>query len=119
MLKLQVIGNLGADAEIKGNNGNEFLKFRVANTRKFVDSDGVMHEDTTWVNCAMRVPSQKLLAYLVKGQKIYVEGFPSFRTFKATREGKTAYFVSVDLNVTQIELCGTSKERELKPDEPF
>lgn len=120
MLKLQVIGNLGANAEIKGSNGKEFITFRVADTKKFVDDDGVIHEQTNWINCAMNVPSQKFLTYLIKGTKVFVEGRPSFRTFKATRDGRTDYYVSVDLSVTNIELCGgTKKEENLKPNEPF
>ena len=34
MIKLQVIGNLGADAEIKSIAGREYISFRVANTKK-------------------------------------------------------------------------------------
>ena len=30
MLKAQVIGNLGADAEVKSSNGKQFVSFRVA-----------------------------------------------------------------------------------------
>ena len=37
MIKLEIIGNLGADAEIKQYNGNKFVSFRVAHTDKWVD----------------------------------------------------------------------------------
>ena len=35
MLKVELIGNLGADVEIKESNGSKFATFRVANTEKF------------------------------------------------------------------------------------
>ena len=34
MLKIEVIGNLGAAAEVKSNNGENFVTFRVASTNK-------------------------------------------------------------------------------------
>ena len=35
MIKLEIIGNLGADAEVKVYNGNKFVTFRVAHTDKW------------------------------------------------------------------------------------
>lgn len=115
MLKLQVIGNLGADAEFKSSNGKEFLTFRVADTRKYADADGVVTEVTTWVGCIMDKPSGSLAKFLTKGTKVYVEGLPRFRTYKATKNGTTDYFVSVDLSVNFIQLCGGTSDDKDKP----
>ena len=37
MIRLEIVGNLGADAEIKDYNGNKFVSFRVAHSEKWVD----------------------------------------------------------------------------------
>ena len=51
MFKCEVIGNLGADAQIKGENGKQFIAFNVAHTDKWTDEAGQQHEETTWVQC--------------------------------------------------------------------
>ena len=35
MFKVEVIGNLGADAQVKDANGTKFITFRVAHTEKW------------------------------------------------------------------------------------
>lgn len=112
MIKLQVIGNLGADAEIKSIAGREYISFRVANTKKRTDKDGVIHDDTIWVSCLMPNYSVTLAKYLTKGTKVYVEGEPRFRTYKATKDNVTGYFVSIDLMVSTLELCGDNKQKQ-------
>lgn len=52
MIKLEIVGNLGADAEIKDYNGNKFVSFRVAHSEKWVDRQtGTITTQTTWVSC--------------------------------------------------------------------
>ena len=51
MLQSTLIGHLGADAECKNANGKEFVTFRVANTDRWTDDAGQVHESTTWVDC--------------------------------------------------------------------
>jgi len=46
MMKLEVIGNLGANAERKSQNGRAFVQFNVAHSEKFV-INGVPTEKTT------------------------------------------------------------------------
>ena len=40
MLKAFIIGNLGADAEVKNSNGRDFVTFRVAHSFNSTDSNG-------------------------------------------------------------------------------
>ena len=46
MFKIQIIGNLGADASVINSNGNEYVSFRVAHSEKFKKSDGSDIETT-------------------------------------------------------------------------
>lgn len=109
MQKLIVIGNLGVDAEVKNANGKEFISFKVADTSKFTDQKGNVSETTTWINCAMTGDKDtKVLPFLKKGVKIYVEGRPSYRLYSS--EKQRCMLVSVDLHVTSVELCGGSSD---------
>lgn len=109
MQKLFVIGNLGVDAEVKNSNGKEFISFKVADTSRFTDQKGNVSETTTWINCAMTGDKDtKVLPFLKKGVKVYVEGKPSYRLYSS--EKQRCMLVSVDLHVTSVELCGGSSD---------
>lgn len=109
MQKLFVIGNLGVDAEVKNANGKEFISFKVADTSKFTDQKGNVSETTTWINCAMTGDKDtKVLPFLKKGVKVFVEGRPSYRLYSS--EKQRCMLVSVDLHVTSVELCGGSSD---------
>ena len=74
MLKMQIIGHCGADAEIKSSNGKEFMKVSVASTEKRGDK-----EVTTWVDIISGLT--KLQPHLTKGKQIYASGTPSFSSY--------------------------------------
>ena len=40
MFKVEMIGNLGADCEVKDSNGSKFVTFRLAHTEKYKQQDG-------------------------------------------------------------------------------
>lgn len=103
MLQFSVIGNLGADAELHVENGNEFLTFKVAHTDRF-KQDGRDVETTTWVSCVMNGRGDKLRQYLTKGQKVYVCGDGSVRTFHSAKMRQL--MAGCNLFVRQIELVG-------------
>ena len=99
MLKLQIIGNLGADAERKTTNGRDFVTFRVAHT--FKAGDG--REETTWVSCAMNGDGGKVLQYLKKGTKVFVSGRPRLRVYSSPKTHQME--AGIDLSVESVELC--------------
>ena len=99
MLILQVIGNLGADAERRETNGRTFVSFRVAHSEKRNDV-----ERTTWVSCVLNGDGGLLAQYLVKGTKVFVSGRVSLKTFSSPKTHQIE--AGLDLNVDRIELCG-------------
>ena len=101
MLKVTVIGNLGKDAEYKEFNGNKFIAFNVAATKRYKDASGNTNTKTTWVSCLKRGESN-VIGYLKKGAQVYVEGELSVRTY-STQQGIQA---GVDCLVDKIELLG-------------
>ena len=76
MIKLQIVGNLGADCIQKEVNGKNVINFSVAHTEKFKDSTGTQRERTTWVECAYWTDRTAIAPYLKKGQLVFAEGSP-------------------------------------------
>lgn len=103
MLQFQVIGNLGADAELHVENGNEFLTFKVAHTERYSQGDNQV-ETTTWVSCVLNGRADKLRQYLTKGQKVFVCGDGSVRTYHSAKMQRLV--AGCNLFVRQIELVG-------------
>lgn len=108
MIKMQIIGNIGKDAEAKDFNGKQFLCFSVAHTEK--DKEG--NAKTTWVSCAKAVPAggTKLGAFLKKGVKVYVEGTPSVRTYQP--QGGGAMQAVINLNVQDVQFIGGDAKQD-------
>ena len=105
MLKVTVIGNIGKDAEYKEFNGNKFIAFNVAATKRYRDAQGNSHTKTTWVSCLKRGESN-VIDYLKKGAQVYVEGEFSVRTY-STQQGIQA---GVDCLVDKLELLGSKPQ---------
>lgn len=103
MLQSTLIGHLGADAECKNANGKEFVTFRVANTDRWTDDAGQVHESTTWVDCVIN-GKPKVFDYLKKGQMIYVTGSVSLRVYSSAVE--KCMKAGLTINVQRIELLG-------------
>ena len=111
MIKMEIIGNLGADAEVKVYNGNKFVSFRVAHSDKWVDQQtGVISTQTTWVSCSLNGDGGGLTPYLKKGTKVFLRGTPNFVTYSSPKTHK--FETGVNLFVREIELCGGQQEQE-------
>lgn len=104
MIRISMIGNLAADAEVKNANGKQYLVFRLADTRKWKDAQGQQHEETQWASCIMNADSVNILPYLRKGTKVYIEGNPSIEIYSSPKlRAMTARY---NINVQHVELCG-------------
>ena len=111
MIKMEIIGNLGADAEVKVYNGSKFVSFRVAHTDKWVDQQsGVISTQTTWVSCSLNGDGGGLTPYLKKGTKVFVRGTPNFVVYSSPKTHKME--TGVNLFVREVELCGGHQEQE-------
>lgn len=95
MIQLNILGNLGADAERKELNGKVYIGMRVASTRK-----RNQQEVTTWVS-VLAGYNERLLPYLVKGQSVFVSGEGDISTYQK-RDGGTGVDVSLFANVLQL-----------------
>ncbi len=98
--KVILIGNLGADPEVKGfQNGGKIANLRIATSENWKDrATGERKERTEWHNVVIQ--SEGLVGvverYLRKGSKIYIEG--QLRTRKwQDRDGNDRYTTEVSV----------------------
>ena len=110
MLKIEVIGNLGAAAEVKSNNGEKFVTFRVASTNKYTNKQtGEITEDTTWVSCIWRGEHPRVTPLLTQGTKVFVRGDAALKIFIGHDGNKHA---GLNLRVQELELCGSKPQAD-------
>lgn len=82
--KVQLIGNLGAEPEIKETqNGKKLAKLRIATNETYRNSDGEIVKETQWHDIVawgkLAEISEK---YLNKGQEVCIEGKLSNRNYE-------------------------------------
>ncbi len=104
--KVQIIGNLGADPEMRYTaNGVAVVNFSVATNRKYTTNAGEDREEVEW----FRVVAWERLAeicsqYLTKGRSIYVEGRMQTRSWEDSQSGETKYMT--ELIAQQVQFLG-------------
>ncbi len=95
--KVILIGNLGADPEIRYTaNGTAVADLNIATTESYVDRDGNRQEQTEW----HRVVAWRKLAeicgqYLSKGRQVYIEG--RLRTTSYEKDGIKRYTTKIEV----------------------
>jgi single-strand DNA-binding protein len=104
MIKLQVIGNLGKDAQVNNVNGKSVINFNVAHTERYKDAQGNQKDRTTWVDCSYWTDRTAVAPYLKKGTQVYVEGTPDVRTY-TTADGRNG--ASLTLRIASVQLLGS------------
>lgn len=108
MFKIETIGNLGGDAEIKNDNGRLYVQFSVADTRRFTKENGTKQEVTNWISCFYRNADSEVVKYLKKGTRVYIRGNGDTRLFSSARDRQMKAGVSI--NVSEIELVGGASD---------
>jgi single-strand DNA-binding protein len=91
--KVQLIGNVGRDPEMKYLAGGEAVTtFSLATNRRWRGQDGQTHEQTEWHNVvAWRKLAEQCGEYLEKGRQVYVEGRLQTRTWDDAASGQKRY----------------------------
>ncbi len=94
--KVMIIGNLGADPEMRYTaDGNALTSFRVAASRNYSTPDGERREETEWFSVvAWRKLAEQCSQFLQKGRRVYVEGRLRTRSWD-TPEGQKRYRTEV------------------------
>lgn len=108
MFRGEIIGNLGADAEVKESNGSKFVTMRIAHSDVYKDEQSNKHEKTVWVDATMNDADSKLLPYLKQGVKVFVRGSLSLRVYSSPKD--RCMKAGVTISIREIELVGGSSD---------
>lgn len=112
MNKVFLLGNLGADPELKDFDGNAKLRFRLATSATWRDkASGELKERTDWHTLTMWGKRAEALAgILTKGSRVMVEGRLETRSYEA--DGTTKYVTEV--KVDDLFLAGRASKSRLE-----
>ena len=108
--KVQLLGNVGKDPEIKTSQGGmQIASFSIATQKK------VKQEySTQWFNCvAFGKLSEIIQKYVVKGSKIYVDGTIDFSQYQ--KDGEIKYVTKIIVNEISL-LSGSIDEKSNETD---
>ncbi|MCB9246744.1 MAG: single-stranded DNA-binding protein [Flavobacteriales bacterium] len=94
--KVQLIGRLGRDPEVKEiNGGKKMAKWSIATDETYRNTEGEIVKETQWHNVvAWGKLAEIAEKYLHKGQEICVEGKLSNRSYE-DKSGETKYVTEV------------------------
>lgn len=97
--RVQLIGNLGQDPEMKTlESGKKVAHFTLATNDDFKNGDGQKVSETTWHNIvAWNSLAEIAGKYLKKGQQVAVEGRIVYRNYE-DKKGVTKYITEIVLN---------------------
>ncbi|MCJ7602306.1 MAG: single-stranded DNA-binding protein [Desulfobulbaceae bacterium] len=124
--KAIIIGNLGADPEVRyTQSGTAVANFNVATTEKWKGQDGQMQEQTEWHRIVAFARLAEICGeYLSKGSKVYVEGRIQTRSWN-DKDGNKRYtteIVAKDMKMLDPKgassSAGNSFAEEPPPPEP-
>jgi single-strand DNA-binding protein len=109
--RVQLIGNLGQDPEIKTlESGKKVVHFTLATNDGYKNNDGQKVEETTWHNIvAWNGLAERAAKYLKKGKEVAVDGRLVYRSYE-DKKGVTKYITEIVLN--EMLLLGSSKNKE-------
>jgi single-strand DNA-binding protein len=108
--KVILIGNLGADPEIKYTQGNVAVaNLRIATTEKWQDrTTNEWKEKTEWHRVvAWRYLAERAERFLTKGKQVYIEGRLETRQWQ-DRDGNTRY--TTEIRADQLMILGRREE---------
>jgi single-strand DNA-binding protein len=101
--KVILIGNLGADPELRYTGNNQAVtELRIATSRRWRDRDGNNQEDTQWHRVVVwGRQAEQCKEYLSKGRQVYVEGRLQTRQWE-DRDGNKRYTTEVVAQAIQF-----------------
>ena len=112
-----IVGNLGSDPEMRYTpTGQAYTQFPVAADRKWTDSEGKPHEETTWYRIIVwGKQAESCNQFLKKGRRVLVEGDRLRVSPYITREGHPA--ASLELTARAVRFMDGREGGSLGPEE--
>ena len=97
--KVQLIGNLGQNPEIKTLDcGKKLARFSIATNEAYRNANGEKIIETQWHNLvAWGKLAEIIEKYITKGSEVAVEGKLTYRTYN-DKDGVKKYFTEIQVN---------------------
>jgi len=111
MIKIQIIGNIGRDAEVKDFNDNQIITFPVAVSETYTNKQGEKVTNTVWFEVSKWGNNTAVAKYIKKGNQIYVEGKVNNRAY--VKEGDGSIVVVNGITAFDIQLLGSKSDSGL------
>lgn len=114
--KVILIGNLGADPEVRQAGGKPVASLRVATSESWTDGQGQRQERTEWHSVTAWGQLAELCGqYLAKGRSVYVEGRLQSREYEKDGVKHRAW----DVVASTITFLGSKPDgQQQRPQEP-
>lgn len=110
MLKVELIGRLGYDAQVKTlENGKSQVNMSVAHSEYSKDQQGNRLETTLWVNVTWYSDGGNILQHLKKGASVFIRGRQRVNVYQ---DKKGDYVAGISITVSEIELVGFPAKQE-------
>lgn len=106
MQRLDIIGFIGRDAEVKDFNTDQVINFSVAVTESYKDKNGVKQTKSTWYEVSKWGNNTAIAQYLKKGTLVMVTGKPNARIW--TKDGGE-HNIILTIQAQNIQLLGGGK----------
>lgn len=108
MNKVMLLGNLGADPELRQGGGTAALKLRLATTESYFDKNQTRQERTEWHSVTVfGKRAEGLAKILSKGSSLFVEGRISTSSYE--KDGEKRY--RTEIVATNVLLTGSKRVR--------
>ena len=97
--RVQLIGNLGNDPEVKkAANGKNWVRFSLATNVKYKDKSGQLQEKTQWHSCkAWNSVAEIAAKHLRKGRQVMISGSLEYEKY-TDKEGIERVFTCIHLS---------------------
>ena len=106
--RVQLIGNLGMNPEIKTlESGKKLAKFSIATNESYRNASGEKIEDTQWHNLVAWGKTAEIIEqYLKKGNEVAIEGKLNNRSYD-DKDGNKRYITEIVVN--ELLMLGAKK----------
>lgn len=105
MQRIEIIGNIGRDAEVKDFNNNQVINFPVAVTERINNENR-----TIWFEIAKWGNNVAVAPYLKKGTKVFISGKVNNRGYINQQSGDVV--IVNGINAFEIELLGDAPQQQ-------
>ena len=108
--KCMIIGNLGADPEMRYTaNGNALTTFNVATSRNYTNTQGERVDETEWFSVVTwNRLAETCAQYLSNGRQVFVEGLMQTRSWDG-QDGQKRY--KTELVAETVKFLGNRNDR--------